>query len=617
MITYVLNADKTPLMPCHPARARELVRKGRAHWIRRDTIRLIELLENPVFQQVTVGVDSGAEHIGVAAVAKRDKHNPRVLFRAEIHARPMKEIKDLMDERRSYRRGRRSRQWYRKPWLSPICRVRLSAKLYDKEGNFLWKIPVAEGKKLTRPDKGGKPQAKCIGGNRFRLFTARKPKEMIREKKPGKSDILVFDINGKLITWYDPKRGDLQAIEKRLLGQSGRHKKPIAEIIEKDGRKEIHLLSRAAEHKILKDALPNYNPPFRKFGQKRKPDGWLSPSAMALMDTHIHGVNLVKRFVPVLEVRIEVAVFDTQRLSDPAITGVGYQKPAMYARQNRKDFILARDGWKCIYCGAKGLGQNSVPLTVDHVVPRHPRKGLPGPDTIDNLVAACLKCQDEKTNLALEEFLSTKSPVRQRQVLSYVNNLKKHNATFHQAAHVGQIKTRLLKELEAYKTWGYVTKRDRIAIKLTKSHNTDAIVIASWGRPISKDIPPLKTLFRRRFSAGKATRRQQYKANPLSKKKLNSPGLAPAWIGQGKRARWVQQIGINSLAEIFSGEKFRLRDVVQTIDGKYGYVMKINSNGSISLSRRPLGKEGQFSVSCKKISKVLWKRKGLMEVLTG
>jgi hypothetical protein len=32
----VHTADDRPLAPCHPARARALVRRGRAEWVRRD-----------------------------------------------------------------------------------------------------------------------------------------------------------------------------------------------------------------------------------------------------------------------------------------------------------------------------------------------------------------------------------------------------------------------------------------------------------------------------------------------------------------------------------------------------------------------------------------------------
>lgn len=616
IFTYVLNADDTPLMPCHPARARELVRKGRAYWLKRDTIRLNTQLEHAVVQDITVGIDSGAEHIGVAAVAQRAQHKPRVLFRAQTEARPMKEIKNLMDERRSYRRGRRSRQWYRQPWFSPTRYVRLSAKLYDKDGGFLYKIPLAFGRWLTHSDHGGRPQATRIGGNRFRLLTKHQPASPIRDDQPRANDILVYGVDGRLITWYDPRRGDFEGIGKRLLGESSRHKRAIAQMTEENGRTVIRLLSQSAEGKVSKDVLPNPMPPFRKFGQKRKPPGWLSPSAIALKDAHIRSIRIVADHLPIGKVRLEIAAFDTQKLNDPTIEGVGYQKPAMYAGQNRKDFVLARDGWKCVYCNASGIGDNSVPLTVDHVVPRHPKDGGGGADSVDNLVAACLKCQNDKGNLRLNEYLAGKSSKDAQRIRRYIDGLNRRNQAFYHAAHVGQIKSALSRETDALVTYGYVTKRDRIAMGLPKGHDTDAIAIAAWGKSVSNVMPPLRMYYVRRYTSGKASRRQQYKANPLGKKKIKSRGMAPALVGQGLRTRWVQQIGVNKCASIPTGETVRLRDVVTTVDGRMGYVMKINSNGTLTLSRRPVGRKGQFSASLKKISAVLRRRHGLMEDLS-
>ena len=608
-LTYVRNSDGAPLMPCHPARARELVRKGRAYWVRRDTIKLCEHLDHPVLQKVTVGIDSGAEHIGIAAIAER-KRKPRVLFRCLVEARPMGEIKRLLEERRSYRRARRSRQWYRQPWLSPTRRVRLSAKVYDKSGQFLYKIPVAEGKRLCKEDSSGRRQAVRIGGNRFRLLTSHALPAPSRESKPGKNDVLVYSVDGRLITWYDPERSDLGDIQKRLLGQSRRHHDALGHVNDEDGRLVIRLHSKSAEMEVPKAALPNFMPPFRKFGQKRKSGGWVSPSANALKDAHIRGLQEVARYVPVTEVRLEVAAFDVRRLEDPQITGVGYQKPEMYAGQNRKDFVLARDRWTCVYCGKK-----DVPLTVDHVQPRHPSQGPPGPDSIGNLVACCLDCQREKSNLPLEEFLRRCHPDWEKRVLRYIASLPKRNNDFRATAHVGQIKTKLISDLNAQPTWGYVTKRDRRAMHLPKSHDLDAIAIAARGRAVSANLPEVRQFYVRRYASGKASRRQRFKANPLSKKRLHDPGLAPALVGQGKKARWVQQIGVNPSVSTPAGE-VRLRDLVTTADGRVGYVMKINSKGSLSLGKRPVGdRENQFQVSAKKIARILRRRRGLLESL--
>lgn len=47
--------------------------------------------------------------------------------------------------------------------------------------------------------------------------------------------------------------------------------------------------------------------------------------------------------------------------------------------------VLARDGWRCVYCGREAN-------EADHVLPRS--KG--GSDTLENLVAACRKCNGAK-----------------------------------------------------------------------------------------------------------------------------------------------------------------------------------------------------------------------------
>ncbi len=61
------------------------------------------------------------------------------------------------------------------------------------------------------------------------------------------------------------------------------------------------------------------------------------------------------------------------------------RKRVILSRKN----ILKRDGNQCQYCGKK-----SVPLTIDHVIPRY--RG--GKDTWENLVCACVSCNNKKGN---------------------------------------------------------------------------------------------------------------------------------------------------------------------------------------------------------------------------
>ena len=69
------------------------------------------------------------------------------------------------------------------------------------------------------------------------------------------------------------------------------------------------------------------------------------------------------------------------------------------ARQNRatqRNRILARDRYRCQYCGKKGT---AFELTMDHVLPRS--RG--GRTFADNLVASCQTCNNRKGNRTPEE----------------------------------------------------------------------------------------------------------------------------------------------------------------------------------------------------------------------
>jgi 5-methylcytosine-specific restriction endonuclease McrA len=55
--------------------------------------------------------------------------------------------------------------------------------------------------------------------------------------------------------------------------------------------------------------------------------------------------------------------------------------------------IMARDGWRCQYCGA-----TDRPLTIDHVVPRSRQPHGSSMDSWENCVTACLACNVRKGN---------------------------------------------------------------------------------------------------------------------------------------------------------------------------------------------------------------------------
>lgn len=76
------------------------------------------------------------------------------------------------------------------------------------------------------------------------------------------------------------------------------------------------------------------------------------------------------------------------QLKAPSVMKMRYmvKRPLPQLRLSRHS-ILARDNYTCQYCGAKARD-----LTIDHVVP----KWAGGPQTWDNLVACCRRCNLKK-----------------------------------------------------------------------------------------------------------------------------------------------------------------------------------------------------------------------------
>jgi 5-methylcytosine-specific restriction endonuclease McrA len=136
---FVLSKSRKPLMPCHPARARALLRSGRAivHQMLPFTIRLKDRKTGAV-QPTLVKLDPGSKTTGICVV-RLETSNPKnqhVLFNANLVHRGAA-IRDSLSQRKSFRRARRGRNLrYRAPrflnrggdkkgWLAPSLRHRI------------------------------------------------------------------------------------------------------------------------------------------------------------------------------------------------------------------------------------------------------------------------------------------------------------------------------------------------------------------------------------------------------------------------------------------------------------------------------------------------------------
>lgn len=136
MRVFVLDKNLNPLDPCHPARARELLNKGRAKVFRRYPFTIIvqdTTVEESTVHPHRIKIDPGSKTTGIAVV---QSCTGRVTSTLEISHRGL-QIKDSLLARRSLRRGRRNRKTrYRQPrflnrtrksgWLPPSLESRIA-----------------------------------------------------------------------------------------------------------------------------------------------------------------------------------------------------------------------------------------------------------------------------------------------------------------------------------------------------------------------------------------------------------------------------------------------------------------------------------------------------------
>ncbi len=132
---FVLDKNRKPLMPCHPARARKLLRQGRAAVYRLQPFTIILIIcEGGEVQPVELKVDPGSRTTGITIVINGELHR-KVVWGCNLHHRGLP-IKSALEGRRALRRGRRTRNTrYRKPrfdnrtrasgWLPPSIRSRV------------------------------------------------------------------------------------------------------------------------------------------------------------------------------------------------------------------------------------------------------------------------------------------------------------------------------------------------------------------------------------------------------------------------------------------------------------------------------------------------------------
>jgi 5-methylcytosine-specific restriction endonuclease McrA len=134
-----------------------------------------------------------------------------------------------------------------------------------------------------------------------------------------------------------------------------------------------------------------------RFDNRRRPEGWLPPSLESRVENVYTWARRLQRVYPLKGAAFESVKFDMQLMENPEIEGVEYQEGELQGFELR-EYVLIKFNHTCVYAGPASPCDEV--LNVDHLIPR----SRSGSNRVSNLVCACRKHNEEKSNLSLEEY---------------------------------------------------------------------------------------------------------------------------------------------------------------------------------------------------------------------
>lgn len=140
-------------------------------------------------------------------------------------------------------------------------------------------------------------------------------------------------------------------------------------------KKEIQRLLPGCEEPITCNGIRNKE---ARFNNRRRPAGWLTPTANHLLLTHLNLVKKLQKFLPITDVILEVNRFAFMAMDDPHIQRWQYQRGSLFGKGSVEEAVYAAQDRHCLFC------ENSIDH-YHHVVPR--RKN--GSETLENRVGLC------------------------------------------------------------------------------------------------------------------------------------------------------------------------------------------------------------------------------------
>ena len=226
----------------------------------------------------------------------------------------------------------------------------------------------------------------------------------------------------------------------------------------------VNLLStRRQNRRTRRNRKTRYRKP--RFNNRRRKEGWLTPSVQNKVDSHLTVIRKVHEILPITKIIVEVASFDIQKIKNPTISGTEYQQGEQSDFWNVREYVLFRDCHTCQCC--KGKSKDKI-LNVHHIESRKT-----GGDASNNLITLCETCHTgyHKGIVKLPKTIH-------------------RGMSFKEATFMGIMRWAFYNKLkEIYPnvnlTYGYITKNTRIRNSLPKEHYIDARCISGNPKAIS------------------------------------------------------------------------------------------------------------------------------------
>lgn len=193
-----------------------------------------------------------------------------------------------------------------------------------------------------------------------------------------------------------------------------------------------------------------------RFSNRRKNNGWLAPSVGQKVESHLKVIRLAHKLLPITKTTIEVGQFDAQKIKNPDIKGEDYQQGEQLGFWNVREYVLARDGHRCVHCKGKSKDQF---LNVHHLESRKT-----GGNSPSNLVTLCETCHKAYHRGEFDLNIKRGTSLRDAAVMNIMR---------------WAVYERVKAEFRnIHLTYGYITKHTRIENGIAKTHAADAFCIA-------------------------------------------------------------------------------------------------------------------------------------------